>query len=198
MLEPLRILNRSRTSILRLKIFLRKIILIRRWNVRIYLHFWISVVEVTWDINLLMPIDGWFKLSLSFNSRGIVALLVHLVHLVIFRLVEVLSCVILVLHLHFNGIVDRHFLLVFVTELHFFIEAATGWPVSGIRWRMPRPLHALNDFSSSTIDSTKWVHLAIFGQYGFWPRHFLAIGRCDILASLRMLQVLLVESRSDI
>ncbi len=58
-----------------------------------------------------------------------------------------------------------HFLVDFVwvsCKVDIFVEAASSWTSSWIRWRLSLPLYTFYNFSSLRIYATEWIHLAIF------------------------------------
>lgn len=91
-------------------------------------------------------------------------MLVHYIHLLVFRIVKVLSG--LVQHMNFVDVIHIDLILHILSKLNILIEASSSRPSPRIRRSLPLSLDALNDLSGFRINPSKRIHaLAVLRQY---------------------------------
>jgi hypothetical protein len=143
--------------------FRLKIVLVR-WGLLSIDHHSI-ILSSTRDVDLLsLTVYRRLKLDLLvFHPSWIVSsLLVHQIHLLIFRVVKILGC--LIKHMNLVDVIHIDLLLHILSELDILIKASPSRPCSWISRSLPLSLDTLYDFPCLWVNSSEWIHaLAILG-----------------------------------
>ena len=146
-----------------------QIVLIWWWNYILLACVGYLLVVRTWDVDLLsLATDRRLDVNLLvFDTSWIHPLVIYDINTVIswalIRLVEILGSLVKLMNvLNVLHILLPHWFDLNVVELvgifNVFVEAASSWASSWIRWRLPLPFNTLNDFACLLVDSAKWVN----------------------------------------